>query len=147
MISHCHVNRFFEPWCGGCPPRCRGLARDRPSPYRAGDGSCFTVARGPVLRVAVGWRGTGPRPTGPETDPASPWRGGLSSALPWVGEGQALALRDRRQLTLHRGAGACPPRCRGLARDRPSPYRDGDESRFTVARKPGPASLDLKSVY
>jgi len=57
---------------GGCPPRCRGLARDRPSPYETGGSSRFTVARGPVLRVVVGWRGTGPRPTGPETAHASP---------------------------------------------------------------------------
>ena len=140
MISYCHVNRFFEPWCGGlspalpwrgegqalalrerrqltlhrsagaCPPRCRGVARDRPSPYRAGDSSLFTVVRGPVLRVAVAWRGTGPRPTRQAAAHASPWCGGLSPALPWRGEGQALALQGQRRIPLHRSAGAWPPR-------------------------------------
>ena len=65
---------------GACLPRCRGVARDRPSPYETGGGSRFTVARGPVLRVAVAWRGTGPRPTGQAAVHASPYRGGLSPA-------------------------------------------------------------------
>ena len=67
-----------------------------------------------------------------------PYRGGLSSALPWLGEGQALALQGQRRILLHRSAGACPPRCRGVAMDRPSSYRAGDSSHFTVARGPVP---------
>ena len=88
-------DRLITNGSGSGEPELQGLARER-------------------------WRGTGPRPTVRGWRFFTVARGPVPrdlSRAPGHGEGQALALRLRGQVSFHHSAGACPPRALDCADD------------------------------